>query len=613
MKKLFYLFLILPFLVFGQEKKNNYDYFVQINTQQFAKKVNIDTLFNHKAFKSFNKENSNLNLNDFMSFVDKTKSIILHGSFTDSIPYYQITLPLIEDKELQQFVQRKIDQGKEKDSIIKTIKNHDKFHLYSPKNNNYSLAWNKNNLVVYGILDTDMHKTYPIDTTDYAEAVVDSTAVVETFPNEETTITEDSNEQEEIVVDTAEVNEEQEDSSENYDDEYYRKLQEEQEKERELKRIEKQTQQEARLAQLFEEGFVLPVSDKINNTADISAWMNYQFISEKMNSLRYLYKFIPSPSKISETEHRINSMNADFYFENDKARIEQTVEYSEPLSKIVGKIISRKPNKNIFKYFPNESPLGYMSYHVNVEEALVNYPKLMEQTLASLPLEKQDVEIMTDLFSTIIDEKATASIFDGDLSMFLHKLEQYTEKVTSTTYNEDYEEVLEEKMIAKSRPIFSFVMTSTHPTMVDKLLDLGVRKKGLVKENNYYVIRKASTEFGSIILLKEGDVFVITNGLKYLDGKAKSNFATDTKKQMAKNYISGNLNIQSFLENMIKTEETTKDLEKITKVSKQFKNLEFKSSKKLKKNKMKFEMEFNSNYADKNIILQSLDLFSYLN
>ena len=74
-----------------------------------------------------------------------------------------------------------------------------------------------------------------------------------------------------------------------------------------------------------------------------------------------------------------------------------------------------------------------------------------------------------------------------------------------------------------------------------------------------------------------------------------------------------NLNIQSFIENMSKTEGKEKDTEKITKASKQFKNIEFKSSKKLKNNKMKFEMEFNSNYSDKNIILQSLDLFSSLN
>ncbi len=621
MKKYFYLFLILPVLVFGQEK--NYDYFVQFNTQQFAKKANMDSLFNHKAFKNFNKENAKLKLNDFMSFVDKSKPVIIHGNFTDSIPYYQISLPLIDDKGLQQFVQRKIDQAKENDSIVETVKSYPKYQIYSSKSDSYTLAWDKKNLVVYGVLNAfhkNEYKGFEIDTMDVAEAVVDSTAVAEEYVVEEAVepateaIVEDVVHAAEVAQENEDSDEESEESEEDeeYNDEYYRKLDEEREKEREKERIEKQVKQEAQVALLFEEGFVMPFSDKINSKADISAWLNYASFSSSMNSFRYLYRFMPSVGTY-ETEHAIKGMNADFYFENDKARIEQTVEYSEPLAKIVSKVISGKPNKNIFKYFPSEAPLAYMSYHVNTEEALKNYPKLTEQALANLPLEKQDIEIITDLFTTIIDEKATASIFDGDLSVFLHNIESYTEKVTSTTYDEDYEEVEEEKVINKTRPIFSVVMTSTHPTMTEKLLDLGVRKKVLLKENNYYVIKKSSPEFGPIVLLKDGDVFVITNGLKYLNNGLKSDFALDTKKQMAKNYISGNLNIKDFIKKMMEAGESSKDAERIAKISKQFKNLQFKSSKKLKENKMKFEMEFNSNFADQNIILQSLDLFDYLN
>ena len=45
----------------------------------------------------------------------------------------------------------------------------------------------------------------------------------------------------------------------------------------------------------------------------------------------------------------------------------------------------------------------------------------------------------------------------------------------------------------------------------------------------------------------------------------------------------------------------------------QFKNIEFKSSNRINDNKMKVEMEMNSNFSDKNIILQTLDLIDYLN
>lgn len=81
--------------MFSQEKLEKYDYFVQFNTQQFAKKVNIDSLFNHKVFKSVNQADSDFKLNDFILFIDKSNPVTIHGNFTDSITYYrEMTFPL---------------------------------------------------------------------------------------------------------------------------------------------------------------------------------------------------------------------------------------------------------------------------------------------------------------------------------------------------------------------------------------------------------------------------------------------------------------------------------------------------------------------------------------
>jgi len=49
-----------------------------------------------------------------------------------------------------------------------------------------------------------------------------------------------------------------------------------------------------------------------------------------------------------------------------------------------------------------------MSYNINTEEVLKIIPKSWKQVLANLPLKSRDVEIITDLMSTNIDEEATA-------------------------------------------------------------------------------------------------------------------------------------------------------------------------------------------------------------
>lgn len=630
MRTYFYLLLALPVLLFSQNNSEKHDYFIQFNTLQFAKKVNIDELFNHKAFKSFNKENSDFKLNDFISYINQSKPVVIHGNFTDSIAYYQMTFPLKDAKGLTNFIQNKVDKinTNATDSIVDAIKIHSKYSVYSPKNNDYTLAWNNNNFIVYGLVENNYAQ--PKYAYDYS-AEVDSAAVAydeeyyeeeyEDAPIEVIEVEEVGVEEvEDIVLPPAPVqrpleavtDENWEDDEETDDDLYYNKWLADRENEVIQERREKQVKQEEQVALLFDNDFVFPTSDKINTKADISSWVDYQSVYGKMNSFYYLFRTFTPNQNTASYKNVVKGMNVDFYFENDKARMEQTIEYSESLAKVMGKIIDRKPNKNSYNYFPKETPLAYMSYHSSTEQVLKSYPEITEQILANLPFDQQDTEIITDLVSTIVDEEATATLFDGDFSMFLHSMEPYEYTYTGISYDEDYNQVKEEKTMTKTRPIFTMIMTSTHPTMGDKLLNLGVRKNVLVKEGNHYVV-KEFTEVGKIALLKDGDVFVITNGLNYLNNGSKSDFSKQVKKELSKNYLYGNFEMQRFMKSMLMSENFGKDTEKMLKVSNQFKNIEFKSSNKIKGNKMKVEMEMNSNFSDKNIILQTLDLVDYLN
>lgn len=636
MRTYFYLLFALPVLLFSQNNSEEHDYFIQFNTPQFAKKVNIDELFNHKAFKSFNRENSDFKLNDFISYINQSKPVVIHGNFTDSIAYYQMTFPLKDAKGLTNFIQNKVDKinTNATDSIVDAIKIHSKYSVYSPKNNDYTLAWNNNNFIVYGLVENSFK------TIDYPDSYYTVTDTVADAYGEEYYDEEYDEEYEDAPIEVEEVEEVEDivlppppppakrsveavevvadenwedDEETDYDDDlYYNKWLADRENEVIQERREKQAKQEEQIALLFENDFDFPSSNKINSKADISSWVDYQSVYGKMNSFYYLFRTFTPNQNTASYKNVVKGMNVDFYFENDKARMEQTVEYSESLAKVMEKIIDRKPNKNIYNYFPKETPLAYMSYHSSTEQVLKSYPEITEQILANLPFEKQDTEIITDLVSTIVDEEATATLFDGDFSMFLHSMEPYEYTYTGISYDEDYNQVKEEKTMTKTRPIFTMIMTSTHPTMGDKLLNLGVRKNVLVKEGNHYVV-KEFTEVGKLALLKDGDVFVITNGLNYLNNGSKSDFSKQVKKELSKNYLYGNFEMQRFMKSMLMSENFGKDTEKMLKVSNQFKNIEFKSSNKIKGNKMKVEMEMNSNFSDKNIILQTLDLVDYLN
>jgi signal peptidase I len=617
MKKFYALLLLVPFFVFSQNNKENYDYFVQFNTNQFAKKVNIDSLFNHKLFKSFNKQNSDFKLKDFVSLLDKSKNATIHGTFKDSISYTQITLPIVDEKKTTELIQRMIqkNQASKNDKIVKKSN----YSMYSPANEDYSLAWNKKVLVIYVSYDTKPKnyyrnnpygEAYEVEETVYDESYDEEAIEVEEVKIESTEIIEEDYDAVKVVE--VEAEEMEEDYDDYYDDEYFKKMREENEKRIAEERKLKHERQSDEIAKMFKKGLDIPTSSKVNKEADISAWMDYQALTGKMTSL-YAFFGKMTPNAIPyELTYSVKGMNMDMFFENDKARVTQTLEYTEPLANVMKKVISRKPNENIYKYFPKNEPLGYFTYHMSTAEILKNYPAIIEQSFSALPIEKEGIDIVMDLMTTIIDEEATATLMDGDFAMFFHGMEKFNYTFKTVEYDDDYEEIEVEKTIEKNKPVFSLILTSTHPKMAEKLIKLGIKKEVLVQENGNYKI-KGTNEFGDMFIMKEGDVLVFTNGINYLAKGSPSDFSKRMAKESADYYFSGNFNIQDFIKSYMLVEDFGRDTAKALRVADQFRNIEMKSSNKLDGNTMKVEMNLNSNFSNKNIILQTLDLIDYMN
>jgi hypothetical protein len=626
MKKIYALLILLPFFVFSQKKNQNYDYFMQFNTTQFAKKVNIDSLFSHKLFKSFNKQNSDFKLKEFVSLLDKSKNATIHGDYKDSLAYTQITLPIVDEKKITELIQKKLLKNtvSKDDKIIKKSK----YSIYSPPNEDFSLAWNKKALVIYityentpgsyateSVYDT----SYMVDEVEAVEVVSDANYYEEEFVEEAQVVEAASGrvEIEEGVYETSVATDDYDEEAVeveddyDYDDNYYKRIREQQEIRAASQRKVKHERQLKDIDKLFKKGFDIPTSSNVNKNADISAWMDYRALAGKMSSLYYLFGKM-TPNTIPNTSmYSIKGMGMDMFFEDDKARIEQTVEYTEPLATVMQKVISRKPNDKIYNYFPKNEPLGYFTYHMSTEEILKNYPAIVEQTISALPIEKDGLDIAMDLMTTMLDEEATATLLDGDFTLFFHGMEKFNYTYKSVEYDDDYEEIEVEKTIVKTRPIFSFIMTSTHPKMSEKLLKLGVRKEVLMQQNGTYKI-KESNEFGDMYIMKEGDVLVFSNGLKYLEKGSKSDFSKKVEKETSDNYFTGNFNIQKFIKSYMLVEDFGRDTAKALRFADQFRNIEMKSSNKLDGNKMKVEMNLNSNFSNKNILLQTLDLIDYM-
>ena len=646
MKKRFNVLLLLAStFIFGQVAPKDFDYFVQFNGSQFSKKVTLDEIMNHNAIKKIAKSEKDFNIKEYALLIKADKNIIIHGNFSDSIPFYQITIPIKSREEVKAFVMQKIKENSEEisDEVTTQIEDYDTYSVYNSSNNAASMAWNDEYLVVLEFIkpmnssyndpyayevvepyEEDYDYEYAADSVavaeedyEYAVEAVEEEYVIESTEVEEEEWIEVV--EAEAVIESTEVEEVEEvESTEDYDYDYnYEEEDSEYKKELEAEKAKRKEMQNMQIEYLFSNGFVLPFSAKINTKADISTWVNYKSafssIRDLTSSMKYIFGRNASFSDTGVMENYINGMNFDFYFENDKARVEEVIEYSSSLAEVVNKISNRKINKSIYKYFPNQDPLGYMTYHINSKELLNSYPKLIEQMYSGNPyFGHEDMSIVVDLMATMIDEEAISTLFDGDLSMFLHDIKKHESTYTAYEYDDNYDEVEVEKTIQKTIPVFTMLFTSTHKTMADKLFDLGVRKGGLIKRKGYYEV-KGSSDMGALKLIKDGDVIVITNGLEYLINGKGSNFSKSIIKDSKQNTMSASVNLKDLIVKYVTNEDFGKDTTKMLKVSQQFEKVEMKSSKKLKNNKQSVEMILHSSNSDKNIILQTLDLVDFLN
>jgi hypothetical protein len=589
MKQFFTLFILFAFgFANSQTLSKKQDYFVQFNGNQLSKKVSVAEVLNHSVLKNVKDGKMKLDVNQYFDLIKIDQKITVHGNYSDSIPYYQITIPIKSRNDIKNFLVRKDKEG---DSISKPlIEDFGQFSVYNSGDKKTTMAWNDSHLVIFGLTKKYSYNDYAVTSAIDSVAVVsDSSAVIVEAP-------------EEAVVDTAYAD---------YSDNYYANYQKEQTA---FDSIQAESQNRF-IKLLFENGFTVPTSDKVHENADISCWVDYGAALSGFNSAYMALaqfttynKFFPSQKNWGNF---VKGINVDFYFDNDNARIEEIVEYSKPIADLVGKISNRKVNKNIFNYFPAQKPLGYLTYHFNTKEMLKSFPTLSTEIFNNPYILKEDIGVATDLISTIIDEDATATLFDGDLSMFLYDIAEKEVTTKTYEYDENFESKEVVKTIKKAIPLFSVIFTSTHPTFGDKLIQLGVRKKGLTQKGNYYEI-KGTEEFGNLFIFKDKNVVIVGNSIDHIFPKENS-FSKEVKKELKQNYFAAQMSMDKLVTAYSNSGEAKQsDIKSLNRLAQQFTDVTLYSAKKLVDNKLKFELKLNSSKGDKNIILQTLDLIDEL-
>lgn len=147
MKHFYTLFLLFAVcLSFGQIN-SKYDYFIQFNGNQLSKKVSISDVLNHPLISKYSSKKPDLDFTKYTSLIHLDQKITIHGSFADSIPYYQVTIPIKSREALKQFLVKEFNIKNNNDSIA-VIEDFGSYSVYTQNGKKRSLAWNDNYLVI---------------------------------------------------------------------------------------------------------------------------------------------------------------------------------------------------------------------------------------------------------------------------------------------------------------------------------------------------------------------------------------------------------------------------------------------------------------------------------
>lgn len=203
--------------------------------------------------------------------------------------------------------------------------------------------------------------------------------------------------------------------------------------------------------------------------------------------------------------------NAKLFLEDQSIKMSSAMTFNDDMGSVLRKVHQRKLNKKFLKYVNEDQMIGYMAYAMDTKAYLQEYPKLISKIYGSVYAD--EIGMATDLFSLLLDEEAIAKVIKGDGIFIFNGLSQKEVSYKSYDYNEDNFETTEVMKTKKETlPDFLMMISTEDTRLIDKLIAYGVKKELVKNYNSYYEISIPKSPMALYFTIKDGVIFLSTNG-----------------------------------------------------------------------------------------------------
>ncbi|WP_370407532.1 hypothetical protein [Tenacibaculum dicentrarchi] len=214
-----------------------------------------------------------------------------------------------------------------------------------------------------------------------------------------------------------------------------------------------------------------------------------------------------------ENINGVETVTANLFFNKKNANLLLEMTVSDDMKKSFKKIYNQKMNSTLINSFNHDDALAFWSVSINTEQLLLEYPEMINKMYGGMfPKFNEEINVVGDVLSLIIDEKAMASLVTGDALFVLNGFEKKQVSYKSYKYDDNYKR----KEITKTKetlmPDFTFMMGSKEEKLLTKLFKLGQKHKLVKGAKNVFEldVKKAKLPINLYAVIKN-EVLYITN------------------------------------------------------------------------------------------------------